>query len=125
MTNLIKGKAVIIVAGGSGKRMGTDVPKQFLLIKGKPILMHTIETFYRYSSDIQIVVVLPYAQLHQWEALKKKYSFAIEHQIVDGGSERFFSVRNGLKLVEKGRLVAVHDGVRPLVSLNTIKRRCQ
>ncbi len=117
-----KAQAVIIVAGGSGSRMGMDVPKQFLLLKGKPILMHTIEVFYEYSSDIQIVVVLPEAQLQQWDMLTEKYHFTLNHQIAIGGSERFYSVKNGLTLVDEGRFVAVHDGVRPLVSLATIKR---
>ena len=121
MSNSTRGESVIIVAGGSGKRMGSDIPKQFLIIKGKPILMHTIEVFYRYSSAMQIVVVLPAEQIALWDELRVKYDFTIPHQIAQGGSERFFSVSNGLKLVEEGRFVAVHDGVRPLVSLQTIR----
>lgn len=115
-------KAVIIVAGGSGKRMGSEIPKQFLLLNGKPILMHTIELFYRYSSDMQIVVVLPVDQMEQWAQLGELHHFSIKHQVIEGGSERFYSVKNGLGLVEVGRLVAIHDGVRPLVSLETIDR---
>ncbi|MBP8849611.1 MAG: 2-C-methyl-D-erythritol 4-phosphate cytidylyltransferase [Breznakibacter sp.] len=115
-------KSVIIVAGGAGKRMGSETPKQFLLLKGKPILMHTIEAFYNYSSDIQIIVVLPETQIDEWNRLIASYNFTIRHQIAIGGKERFDSVKNGLQLVDSGSFTAIHDGVRPLVSNNTISR---
>jgi 2-C-methyl-D-erythritol 4-phosphate cytidylyltransferase len=114
-------KHVIIVAGGSGKRMGTDIPKQFLLLKGKPILMHTIERFSKFDSEINIVVVLPEQQIDYWNSLVKDHRFNIEHKLVKGGEERFYSVKNGLESIyEKDGIVAIHDGVRPCVSNQTI-----
>ena len=115
-------KYVIIVAGGMGKRMGAEIPKQFLELAGKPVLMHTIDRFYRYDNSIKIVVVIPENQFDQWAILKNKYSFPIPHTVVKGGIHRFFSVKNGLGTIKEDCLVAVHDGVRPLVSSETIKR---
>ena len=112
----------LIVAGGSGRRMGTDIPKQFLEIAGKPILMHTIERFYDFDESIEIITVLPENQLLFWSELKEKYSFSIQHKIVRGGETRFFSVKNGLEFVDPSGQVAIHDGVRPLVSNDTIRR---
>ncbi len=113
---------VVIVAGGSGKRMGADVPKQFLELAGKPVLMHTIERFKAFDESIEIITVLPENQLRHWYELQNKYSFTISQTLVKGGSARFFSVRNGLKFVNVPGLVAIHDGVRPFVSIDTIKR---
>lgn len=112
----------LIVAGGAGKRMGTEVPKQFLELAGKPVLMHTIERFRYFDNSIRIITVIPEDQFKPWEALLKKYSFSAPHTLVKGGSTRFMSVKNGLEVVEKAGLVAIHDGVRPLVSNGTIKR---
>ncbi|MCF0190005.1 MAG: 2-C-methyl-D-erythritol 4-phosphate cytidylyltransferase [Marinilabiliaceae bacterium] len=112
----------VIVAGGSGKRMGTDIPKQFLLLKGRPVLMHTIERFHNYKADMHIIVVLPYSQIERWGKLCQEYDFHIDHDIVHGGATRFESVKNGLKAVKDDGIVAVHDGVRPLVSTQTINR---
>ncbi|HPT22018.1 MAG TPA: 2-C-methyl-D-erythritol 4-phosphate cytidylyltransferase, partial [Bacteroidales bacterium] len=112
----------IIVAGGSGKRMGAEVPKQFLELAGRPVLMHTIERFKLFNDAIEIITVLPENQLRHWIELQKKYSFTIPHTLVKGGSSRFFSVRNGLKFISSPGLVAIHDGVRPFVSIDTIKR---
>lgn len=112
----------LIVAGGSGKRMGAEVPKQFLEIAGRPVLMHTIERFKAFNSGIEIITVLPENQLRHWIDLQKKYSFQVPHTLVKGGSARFFSVRNGLKFVNEPGIVAIHDGVRPFVSIDTIKR---
>ena len=112
----------VIVAGGSGKRMGAEIPKQFLELAGKPVLMHTIERFKLFNEAIEIITVLPENQLRYWAELQKKYSFTIPHTLVKGGSNRFFSVRNGLKFVNAPGLVAIHDGVRPFVSIDTIKR---
>jgi 2-C-methyl-D-erythritol 4-phosphate cytidylyltransferase len=115
-------KSVIIVAGGSGKRMGTDVPKQFLLLKSKPVLMYTISCFYDYDNEMEIIVVLPKEHISVWQQLCVEHNFNIKHQIAEGGSERFYSVKNGLeKIIHKG-IVAIHDGVRPLVSNETIAR---
>lgn len=112
----------VIVAGGSGKRMGAELPKQYLEIAGKPVLMHTLERFKSFSDSIEIITVLPENQLRFWGDLQKKYSFNIPHTLVKGGKARFFSVRNGLKFVDVPGLVAIHDGVRPFVSIETIKR---
>lgn len=112
----------VIVAGGSGKRMGADIPKQYLELAGRPVLMRTLERFKAYDESIEVITVLPENQLLFWAELQKKYSFTIPHTLVKGGKARFFSVRNGLKFVEEQGLVAIHDGVRPFVSLDTIKR---
>jgi 2-C-methyl-D-erythritol 4-phosphate cytidylyltransferase len=113
---------VVIVAGGSGKRMGAEVPKQFLELAGRPVLMHTIERFKSFSNSIEIITVLPENQLRYWIDLQKKHSFSILHTLVRGGSNRFNSVKNGLKFVNSPGLVAIHDGVRPFVNIDTIKR---
>lgn len=113
---------VLIVAGGKGSRMGTDIPKQFLPVGGKPVLMRTLEAFYTYSQDIQIILVLPHDQQDYWKELCEEYHFTIPHRIADGGETRFHSVRNGLELVDGPGLVAVHDGVRPFVSQEVIAR---
>ena len=113
-------KYVIIVAGGSGKRMGGELPKQFLLVSGKPILMHTVESFARVSEDFKFILVLPEAHFSTWNALVDEYNFTIPVTLVSGGAERFFSVKNALAHVPEGALVAVHDGVRPFASKETI-----
>ena len=113
---------VVIVAGGYGKRMGGEIPKQFLELAGRPVLMHTIEKFKEFNNAIEIITILPENQLRYWNELQKKYSFNIPHTLVRGGAKRFFSVRHGLEFVNGSGLVAIHDGVRPLVRLDTIKR---
>lgn len=113
---------VVIVAGGSGKRMGVDTPKQYLELAGKPVLMRTIERFLEFSESIEIITVLPENQLRYWRDLQKKYSFEFPQTIVKGGAHRFISVKHGLEFVGTPGLVAIHDGVRPLVKLDTIKR---
>lgn len=113
---------VVIVAGGSGKRMGAEIPKQYLELAGRPVLMHTIERFKSFNEAIEIITVLPENQLRYWIALTEKYSFKVPHTLVKGGSNRFNSVKNGLKFVNVAGLVAIHDGVRPFVSVDTIKR---
>ena len=113
-------KYVIIVAGGSGKRMGGELPKQFLLVSGKPILMHTVESFARVGEDFKFILVLPEAHFSTWNALVEEYNFTIPVTLVSGGAERFFSVKNALAHVPEGALVAVHDGVRPFASKETI-----
>ena len=112
---------VLIVAGGKGLRMGSDLPKQFLPIGGKPVLMHTIEAFHHFDRTMKIILVLPQEQQTYWQELCAKNSFVIEHTVVDGGETRFHSVKNGLACVNSG-LVGVHDGVRPFVSPEVIKR---
>lgn len=113
-------KYVIIVAGGKGVRMGNTTPKQFLVLADKPILMHTIRAFHNASHDIQLIIVLPKNDIQVWNLLIEKHSFKIDHKIVEGGETRFHSVKNGLDHVTKNSLVAIHDGVRPLVSKETI-----
>jgi len=114
-------KYAVIVAGGSGKRMGTAIPKQFLLLDGKPILMHTLLSFFSADKNISLVVVLPEAHISTWQSLCEAYNFTIPHQVVEGGIERFFSVKKGLNsITEKHAIVAIHDGVRPFVSAQTI-----
>ncbi|WP_010422532.1 2-C-methyl-D-erythritol 4-phosphate cytidylyltransferase [Anaerophaga thermohalophila] len=115
-------KSVIIVAGGRGLRMGKDIPKQFIAIGGRPILMHTIESFTRRYPDIRVVVVLPDDQFDYWKALCRDYNFTIEYQLAAGGETRYHSVKNGLKHIGNADLVAVHDGVRPFASRETIER---
>ena len=116
-------KFAIIVAGGKGIRMGNDIPKQFLLLHGKPILMHSIEQFYKYDNAISIIVVLPMFQFDFWANLCKTHNFSINHQIIAGGDQRFNSVRNGLDFIsEINSVTAIHDGVRPLVTIETINR---
>lgn len=111
----------IIVAGGSGSRMQHEVPKQFIEVAGKPILMHTIERFHEYNPNLRLIVVLPQQQLNTWRDLCRKHSFKIFHMVVAGGASRFSSVKNGLDAVQGEGLVAVHDGVRPFVKTATIK----
>ncbi|MDD5185928.1 MAG: 2-C-methyl-D-erythritol 4-phosphate cytidylyltransferase [Paludibacter sp.] len=117
-----KTKFAIIVAGGKGERMQTDIPKQFIEIQGKPILMYSIENFIRYDISIQIILVLPTGQIEFWHTLCKKHAFEIPHKIVTGGQSRFDSVKKGLDAINIPALIAVHDGVRPLVSVKTITR---
>ena len=115
-------RTALIVAGGKGLRMGSDLPKQFLPIGGKPVLMHTLEVFRKYDETLQIIVVLPREQQDFWKQLCQKHSFAVEHILADGGETRFHSVKNGLALVQGPGLVGVHDGVRPFVSRQVIER---
>lgn len=115
-------KHIIIVAGGKGLRMGGDIPKQFLPIGGKPVLMRTLEAFYEYDPFIHIVLVLPVSQQAYWKELCRTYGFELSHDIADGGETRFHSVMNGLALVKGEGVVGVHDGVRPFVAQEVIAR---
>ena len=118
--NLKMKRYAIIVAGGSGQRMESLVPKQFMELNQKPVLMHTIEKFYSAASSIHIVVVLPKTHHSVWVTLCQKHQFSIPHQICEGGASRFQSVRNGLKLCVEEAIIAVHDGVRPLINPDLI-----
>ena len=115
-------RTTIIVAGGSGKRMGGPVPKQFQTVKGRPLLMWTIEAFHRYDSDMPIILVLPQTHFDIWKALCMGHRFFLKHEVVGGGEQRWHSVKAGLEKVEGNGLVAVHDGVRPSVSSDLIAR---
>lgn len=113
---------IIIVAGGKGLRMGGEIPKQFLPIGEKPVLMRTLERFREYSKELQIILVLPEAQQEYWHQLCLEYHFDVEYTLANGGETRFHSVQNGLAKVPddaKG-VVGVHDGVRPFVSVEVI-----
>ena len=114
---------IIIVAGGKGLRMGSDIPKQFLPIGGKPVLMRTLERFREYSPDLQIILVLPKAQQDYWQRLCQEYDFRVEYQLTDGGETRFHSVQHGLALIpdDAEGVVGVHDGVRPFPSIDVIR----
>lgn len=115
-------KTVLVVAGGKGMRMQADIPKQFIEIEGRPILMHTLETFSQYDAKIQLILVLPEFQIEFWKSLCIEHEFVIPHKIIHGGETRFHSVKNGLNALVGDGLVAIHDGVRPLVSQATIAR---
>lgn len=117
----IKNNNIIIVAGGKGLRMGGELPKQFMPIGGKPILMHTIEAFSAYDKNISIILVLPESHQEYWKNLCSEHGFTIPHRITTGGKTRFHSVANGLKLVETG-IVGIHDGARPFTSKELIGR---
>jgi len=114
----------VIVAGGSGRRMGSDVPKQFIEVGGIPILMRTIMRFKKYSNDVNVILVLPMKQQKRWIELCKLYHFGVSCKIVNGGATRFESSQKGIEAIPANArgLVAIHDGVRPFVSVATIKR---
>jgi len=109
-------KSMIIVAGGSGTRMGAEIPKQFIELNGRPILMHTLENLHDMDETMQLILVLPISQFSVWDELKKKHRFSIEHELAQGGETRFLSVKNGLAKVSHSEVVGVHDGVRPFPS---------
>lgn len=114
----------VIVAGGSGSRMGSATSKQFLLLGNQPILMHTLSKFDKVS-NVHIILVLPKNEIEIWKQLCSKHNFNVSHQLVEGGITRFDSVKNGLHLVGKDSLVAIHDGVRPLISTSIIEESFQ
>ena len=110
----------LVVAGGKGTRIKSTLPKQFIELKGKPVLLHTLEAFYQYSKDITIILVLPHDDLELWNGIVKKYQITFNLMVQTGGDSRFQSVKNGLQKIESEGLVAIHDGVRPLVSSDII-----
>ncbi|XOV91806.1 MAG: 2-C-methyl-D-erythritol 4-phosphate cytidylyltransferase [Bacteroidota bacterium] len=113
---------VIIVAAGQGKRMMSELPKQFLNVASRPILVHSIERFLDYDNRIEIVIVLNADHLPEWERIKEEYLPGISIQIAIGGKERFDSVKSGLDAIKTSRFVAIHDAVRPCVDQATIQR---
>jgi 2-C-methyl-D-erythritol 4-phosphate cytidylyltransferase len=114
-------KFAIIVAGGSGSRMGAPISKQYLEIGGKPILMHTLEVFYSTLPEIHLVLVIPEKDFGFWGDLCGRYKFEIPHSVIQGGNSRFQSVKNGLgSILSEDGLVAIHDGVRPFVDPRVI-----
>ena len=110
-------KVALIVAGGKGERMNADIPKQFLLLNGTPILMHTLKQFSHFE---EIVLVLPHSQFDYWRELCSNYNFTQKHTLVAGGTTRFYSVKNGLEKIDENSVIAIHDGVRPLISTKLI-----
>ncbi len=113
---------VIITAGGTGTRMQSKIPKQFLKLGNLPILMHTIKKFYKFDNNLNIILSLPFDYFDYWNNLCKEYRFDINHKIVAGGKTRFHSIKNALETISEVGIVAVHDGVRPLVSEDTIEQ---
>ena len=112
---------MIIVAGGSGTRMGSELPKQFIELEGKPILMHTLDALNSIDSEMQLILVLPDSQMDFWEELCTKHNWRVPHLLANGGTTRFLSVKSGLELAT-GELVGVHDGVRPFVYADMVNR---
>jgi 2-C-methyl-D-erythritol 4-phosphate cytidylyltransferase len=111
----------IITAGGVGKRMGTELPKQFINLCGRPILIHTLERIYKACPQGEFVVVLPNQWISTWNKLYSEYQCNVPHSVVVGGDERFHSVKNGIIALKNAEYIAVHDGVRPLVTLELIE----
>lgn len=120
MTDIPFKKYAIIVAGGNGTRANTPIPKQFMKLDGKPVIMHTISRFADAGLNIEIILVLNKEQISFWQELCKEHNFNTEVKIAEGGDNRFESVKNGLALVTEDSIVAIHDAVRPLVSAKTI-----
>ena len=116
-------KHVIIAAGGSGSRFSSGIKKQFVNLAGKPILMHAVEAFHQSFEDINIIVVLPNAQVDHWKSLCEDHNFDVNHKVIIGGSQRFDSVKNGLAEVgDEDCIIGVHDGARPLITPELIRK---
>ena len=115
-------KAVIIVAAGSGSRMGGELPKQYLKLREKPIIIHTLERFQNFDPEMKVVVVLAHSHRELWEEMAKSYEIARGTTIAAGGASRYDSVKNGLSQLDQASLVGIHDAVRPLVSQDTLVR---
>ncbi len=115
-------KFALIVAGGVGSRMGADVPKQFIELAGKPILLWTIQRFLDFDREIALVLVLPKSQFTRWQQISEQFQFTGKIRLVSGGETRFQSVKNGLDVISGEGVVFIHDGVRPLVSFETLQR---
>ena len=116
-------KYLIIVAGGKGTRMGGSIPKQFMTVAGKPLLMHTLQRFHSVAPDVECILVLSEDHIVYWAVLCSQFHFELPHTVVEGGATRFLSVKNGLNaIVDNEGLVAVHDGVRPFPSAQLINK---
>jgi 2-C-methyl-D-erythritol 4-phosphate cytidylyltransferase len=114
-------KFALIVAGGSGSRMNSSIPKQFIEINNRPVLMHTFDAFFNFDPNLEFILVLPKDQVKLWHSLCEKHQFKTKYEIATGGKTRFHSVKNGLDLISEDGIVFIHDGVRPLVSLKTLQ----
>ena len=106
---------IVVTAGGSGKRMGSQLPKQFIEVGGSPILLRTLSKLSAIANS-ELVLVLPNEWIAYWTKLCKQHNCTVKHKVVEGGEERFFSVRNGIEALGEVDYVAIHDGVRPFVS---------
>jgi 2-C-methyl-D-erythritol 4-phosphate cytidylyltransferase len=114
-------KFALIVAGGSGSRMNNNIPKQFIEINNRPVLMHTFDAFFNFDPNLEFILVLPQNQITLWNSLCDMHQFNMDCKIAFGGETRFHSVKNGLDFINEEGIVFIHDGVRPLVSLQTLK----
>jgi 2-C-methyl-D-erythritol 4-phosphate cytidylyltransferase len=121
ITSQLHTEYALIVAGGRGTRIKTPVPKQFIEINGKPVLLHTIDVFLKYSESVKIILVLPEDDLAHWHRIAKEYNFNKNISLQTGGATRFQSVKRGLEKIDGDGLVAIHDGVRPLVTPDIIR----
>ena len=115
----------IIVAGGSGTRMGSSIPKQFLALKSRPVLMHTIEKMHECLPQSEIIVALPKTEINRWKDLCQQHQFQVQYKLCQGGNTRFESVQNALQHIEKDSVVAIHDGVRPFIQEKVFNRFMQ
>jgi 2-C-methyl-D-erythritol 4-phosphate cytidylyltransferase len=113
---------VIITAGGIGTRMDSGIPKQFKELNGLPVIMHSIKAFSDYSHAIKLIIVLPSGHMDKWNSIIEKFPLSLDYKVCAGGETRFESVKNGLDLTEGDGLVAIHDAVRPLVSISLISQ---
>lgn len=113
----------VIVAGGSGKRMKSELPKQFMKLENQPVMLHTLRVFHEFNRKLKIIVVLHSDYFDMWNSICEEYSCSVPHKVIKGGETRFDSVKNGLEAIKSDNgFVAIHDAVRPLVSINTISR---
>lgn len=115
-------KYIIVVAGGRGTRMGGDTPKQFLPLAGSTVLMHTLDRMAAAEPEAALILALPHDQQEEWQRLCNVYNYTRPHTVTDGGDTRFQTVSNALELVPNNALVAIHDGVRPLVSTSVVQQ---
>lgn len=114
-------KYAIIVAGGTGNRMKSDIPKQFVLLHGKPIIEYSIEAFYNYEPDLQIILVIHPDYIEYWSRLSLEYKISVPYKVVNGGETRFDSVKNGLACIDIDGFVAIHDAARPIIDAGFIR----
>jgi len=113
-------KYAIIVAGGTGSRMKGDIPKQFMLLNGKPVIDYSIEAFYDYDPDLQIILVIHPEYIEFWKHLCLEHKMSVPCKIVNGGETRFHSVKNGLECIETDGFVAIHDAARPMIDVGFV-----
>lgn len=115
-------RGVVIVAGGSGRRMGSEIPKQYMKLHGKPVILHTLEKFFHFDPDIKVVLVMAAGHLKFWNGIPLSHEYHSRIEIAPGGRSRYDSVKSGLSFIEDGLVVGIHDAVRPLVSRETLER---